>query len=185
MPLTRVAVMTLLALASGACGVRAQDTPQRLGESAGVELPDPVASSVDLASAPVEVFFVHDDRLVAVVRPVEPVGVGAAVRVLLEGPTEAEAEAGLRSAVPVGTRLRRATLTGTTATVDLSASFADVSGENQVPAVAQLVFTATSVPGVERVAIAVEGEIIEVPRSDGTLTPGPLSRADFPGLPPT
>lgn len=182
--MTHVAAAVLLALLSTACGVRAQDSPERLGESAGIVVADRAPSVSTPAAAAVEVFFVRNDRLVGVARPVEPIEVRNAVRVLLEGPTEAEAAAGIRSALPVGTRLRRVTVTGTTVTVDLSASFADVSGENQVPAVAQIVFTATSVAGAERVAIAVEGELIEVPRSDGTLTPGPLRRADFPGLAP-
>ena len=184
MRLTRLVLVVALGLLSASCGVRAQERPERLGKSAGIVLPDTVPSDAGAVPTAGEVFFVRDQRLVAVARSVAPADVEAAVRVLLEGPTDAEAAGGLRSAVPVGTRLRSAAVEGGTATVDLSGSFADVSGENQVPAVAQLVFTATGVVGVERVTVAVDGTVIDVPRSDGTLTPAPLTRDDFVTLAP-
>jgi spore germination protein GerM len=132
----------------------------------------------------VQLYFVGGERLVGVVRRARSPDLETAVRTLLDGPTDAEAAGGLRTAVPAGTELQQARVEGGTAWVDLSKPFADVSGENQVPAVAQLVFTATGVAGVERVTIAVDGTVIEVPRSDGTLTPGPLTRADFPDAAP-
>lgn len=181
----RTALLVLAVMVLGACGVRAQDGPERLDESVGVVLPDAGAPRSDAARTAVEVYFVRSDLLVGVARPVDSADVPTAVGTLLEGPTEEEAAAGLRTAVPVGTRLRGVTVEAGTARIDLTEPFAEVSGENQVPAVAQLVFTVTGVVGVERVTVAVEGEVIDVPRSDGTLTSGPLTRLDFTAVAPT
>lgn len=181
----RVALLALAVVAVSACGVRAQDGPERLDDSAAVVLPDTGAPQPSAARNAVEVYFIRSDRLVGVVRPVGSADIPTAVGTLLEGPTEAEAASGLRTAVPVGTRLRGVTVEGGTAQIDLSDSFAEVSGENQVPAVAQLVFTVTGMAGVERVTVAVDGTVIDVPRSDGTLTSGPLTRIDFTAVAPS
>lgn len=184
MRIVRGLLVVLLSSTFVGCGVRAQDQPERLADSAVVSLPDPGVPRPDAARTSVEVYFVGSDRLARVARPVETADVHVAVRALLDGPTESEAASGLRTAVPVGTRLLGATVEGGTARIDLSESFVGVAGENQVPAVAQVVFTATGLPGVERVVVAVDGEGIDVPRSDGTLTSGPLTRDDFAQLAP-
>jgi spore germination protein GerM len=67
-------------------------------------------------------------------------------------------------------------------TVDLGGSFGQVGGQEQILAVAQLVFTATSVPGIVKVQFTLGGRPVEVPAGDGTLTQGPLGRSDFPSL---
>ena len=48
-----------------------------------------------------------------------------------------------------------------------------------VDALAQLVFTLTDLPGIQRVSVTVEGERVEVPRGDSTLTSDPLTRGDY------
>ena len=62
------------------------------------------------------------------------------------------------------------------------AAFVEVGGQEQILAVAQVVLTATAVPGVERVRFLLEGEAVEVPRADGTLTSDSLQAADYQGL---
>ena len=66
-----------------------------------------------------------------------------------------------------------------TAIVDLTAALVEVGGQEQILAVAQIVLTATSVPGIAQVRLLLEGQAVEMPRADGTLTADTLRAADF------
>lgn len=133
----------------------------------------------------VQLFFIRDERLVPVARRVPwPPSLPSVLDQLLAGPAPAEAAGGIRSAINPRARIRRALLADGVATVDLSEPFAQVKGEDQVAAVAQLVFSCTAVPGVERVRFLLEGRAVEVPVVDGRLTDRPLTRADFQPLAP-
>ena len=69
----------------------------------------------------VKVFFGQGEQLVAVQRP--GATVQDALTALIAGPTPAETEAGFRTYVPAGTRVRSVTIDGDVATVDLGAGF--------------------------------------------------------------
>lgn len=172
-----------LAVVVGGCGVPAQDRAERLGDEGRVALLDPQPASRP-GAASIPVYFVRGERLVAVPRAVTPSTVEAAVQALIAGPSSDEAAAGLHSSVGPSIRVRRAEVQGGVAHIDLSSPFAQARSEDQVVAVAQFVYTATGFPGVEAVAITVDGEPIEVPTREGALASGPLRRADFPGLEP-
>lgn len=138
---------------------------------------DPSSVEADLA-----VFLVRADHLEKVVRSARRDDLARALGVLLAGPTEAELGAGIRTAISPQTELRSARRDGDTALVDLSAAFVEVGGQEQILAVAQVVLTATSVPGVRRVRFLLEGQAVEIPRADGTLTSESLGAADYEGL---
>ena len=70
------------------------------------------------------------------------------------------------------------------ATVDLDAAFGELAGTAQLVALAELVYTATGRPGVGQVVFSLDGQPIEVPRGDGSLTSEPLTRSDYPELAP-
>lgn len=179
----RALLLVVVAVLGVACGVPAQDRPERLGDQGAVALIDtPPTSQPGAMSLPV--FFVRGERLVAVPRAVPEATLEATLRALFAGPSTEEAAAGLHSAVGPSIRLGEARVQGGLARVDLSSPFAQARSEDQVIAVAQLVFTATEVRGVEAVSITVDGEPIEIPTGDGGLTGGPLRRAHFPGLEP-
>jgi hypothetical protein len=128
----------------------------------------------------VQVPLVRDGRLALVDRRVEvPAGPDEAVRALLRGPTEAQLEAGFRSAVPSRARLISLDVRDSLATLDLGAELAEVSGEEQLLAVAQLVIAADSTEGVEGVDLQLEGRHIDVPLPDGSLSSRPVSTADY------
>ena len=94
------------------------------------------------------------------------------------GPTDAERRRGLDSAVSAGLHLQ---VTGWHRGV-LSV---DVSGESnpapdQLPlAVAQIVLTATSAPGVHSVMFQHGNTTVQVPLVDGSLTSAALTRQDY------
>lgn len=176
-----LAVALVVALASTSCGIRGESSPTRLE---GIALP---AEAVPAEAVPEEegpstaVFFVRGEGLAAVERSTVPT-LALAVRGLLEGPRETETAGGLRSAIPAGTRLRSASLVGGRATIDLSENFSSVVGPEQVLAVAQLVYTATALPGALEVRLEIEGEAIDAARGDGSLSTDPVRREDYPDL---
>lgn len=167
-------------LSAAACGISTQGSPEAL--PGGVVTPAPIAAGGErpASRAPgARVFLVRDRCVVAVERTLAEPGLEATLRRLLEGPIEVEVAAGLRSAIPPLTGLRSVGQEGSTAMIDLTGAFVEVGGQEQILAVAQLVLTATSVPGVERARFALEGHGVEVPSAEGTLVPGPLSAADY------
>jgi spore germination protein GerM len=131
---------------------------------------------------PARIFLVTGGQLIDVPRAAPAPGLEGTLRLLLEGPTAAEISAGVRSAIAAGTQLRSATLEAGSAVVDLSRALLDLGGEEQILAVAQLVLTATAVPGVDSVRFAVDGEDLEVPGADGTLVGGPLTAGHYAAL---
>lgn len=145
-----------------------------------------VAPSEPAGQPPAEVdlslFLVEAEQLVKVVRPARSGDLRNALELLLAGPREAELAAGLRTAISPQTSLRSARLDGDTAVVDLNVALVDVGGQEQILAVAQIVLTATAVPGVREVRFLLEGEPVEVPRADGTLASEALRPEDYRGL---
>jgi spore germination protein GerM len=114
-----------------------------------------------------------------------PAGLARVLAALMAGPTQGETLRGLVTAIPPGTRVLLANVHDDLATVDLSAPFGQTSGEAQVQAVSQVVFTVaedtTQSTGVQ---FEVEGEPIEVPVSSGQQVPGPVYAWAYVPAPP-
>ena len=117
--------------------------------------------------------------LVPVTRQVSAAGIEAVAAELEAGPTASESFLGLRSALTDIDAIDSVDIDGSTALVDLNDSFTTLGGSDQIVAIAQLVFTVTEQPALDRLIISVNGETVEVPRDDGTLTRDPLTRADY------
>ena len=104
------------------------------------------------------------------------------VQVLLSGPTKAEQDAGLRSAIPASTEVLSARYIATDLVkVDLTDEIFKATGDDLVSSVAQIVLTLADISGIERVIIVVNGQVNEWPKGDGSLTSQPLTAYDFPG----
>jgi spore germination protein GerM len=164
---------TLAVLLVG-CGVRAQDAP----------VPLPVLSQPAPASSPsasnghtVTVYFVHFGRLAPVTRPAPDTLPRTALRVLVAGPDAAEAAVGLETALLPQELDASAGVRGAL-TVEAGPELTGITGDDQLLAVAQLVWTATAHAPTRRVRIMVEGRTIEVPTDDG-LSRLPVGRDDY------
>jgi spore germination protein GerM len=59
-----------------------------------------------------------------------------------------------------------------------------LGGTEQLIALAEIVYTATARPGVGQVSFTLEGEPIEIPRGDGSLTSDAVTRGDYRELAP-
>ena len=104
----------------------------------------------------------------------------AALSELLAGPAAAEAAAGLTTAIPAGTTLRSVAIAGGTATVDLSRDFESGGGSSSMlTRVAQVVYTVTQFPAVQRVAFRLDGKPVSAIGGEGVVVDPPVTRADF------
>ena len=177
------AVAVLLPLA--ACGVTTSDDVEIADPSAvpfGLLEPDRVPVALPPASGTVVQLYLFDpDRsvLVPVTRQVNGVGLEAVVAELEVGPTDSESLLGLQSALTDIAAIDDVDVEGSTAFVDLNEAFTTLGGSDQVVAIAQFVFTVTERPTVDQLVVRVDGELVEVPRDDGTLTRDPWTRADY------
>ena len=103
------------------------------------------------------------------------------VQVLLSGPTKAEQDVGLRSAIPASTEVLSARYVSTDLVkVDLTDEIFKATGDDLVSSVAQVVLTLCDISVIERVIIVVNGQVNEWPKGDGSLTSQPLTAFDFP-----
>jgi len=181
------ATLALLAglLAAAACGIPQDRHPTVLPGgvvSGGLGTTTTTTAPAPAPAVPVTVFFVRAEHVVPVERTTAQPDVGGVLRLLLAGPTEGEVAGGLRTAISDQTDLPGIRADGPTAVVDLSKAFVEVGGQEQILALAQVVLTATTVPGITSVRFSLEGQAVEVPRADGTLSAGPLTAADYAGL---
>ena len=186
----RGSVAVLLACVAMACGVPQDEAPRELSKDGvpfGLLSPATTQTTAVVSQPAVSaiVYLIRQDRLVAVPRQVRsPVSSGRLLNALLEGPTEDEAMAGFRSAISSEARVRDVTASAGVVTIELSEEFVEVAGQDQILALAQIVFTATETDTAGAVRFRLAGEPVEVPRGDGTLTSAALTRADYAALAP-
>ncbi|MEJ2577527.1 MAG: GerMN domain-containing protein [Kineosporiaceae bacterium] len=103
---------------------------------------------------------------------------------LTAGPSATQAADGLSTAVPPAHTLEVADVTDGQATLALGGD--QLPPTDQTTAIAQIVLSATSVPGITGVLLTLDGRPIEAPLLDGALTTRPLTAEDYqPLLKPT
>ena len=201
MPRHRVLILLVLALLAAGCGDDGGDdaepdpttTTTPTTTTVATAPPSP-PSSVPATDVSAVVFFTRDGTVATAGRAVEPPAVAAgALEALLEGPDDLEAGLGMTSAIPPGTQLLGVTIEDGLATVDVSGAFLADLGDDTALRVAQVVFTATQFPTVDRVTLQIESvsaptvgleavPVIAVDRSDfEEQTPFILVESPTPG----
>jgi spore germination protein GerM len=109
----------------------------------------------------------------------------AAMNALVAGPTAAERDGGISSAVPAGTQLLGISIENGIATVDLSSEFESGGGSASVlTRLGQVVYTLTQFPTVDSVVFRVEGRTVTVFGGEGVILDGPVARDDYHDLLP-
>lgn len=163
------------------CAVPADDAPRRVSVPPG-PFASPVADIAPTGGGRVaEPFcFVRDDRLVRVVRPVEYLpDIATHLGQLLAGPTTADRDAGLHSTL-IGTALGvDGRLAAGVAEVEVAGAADESARNDEILAFGQIVCTLTSRADVQAVSFRRDGQPLEVPRADGSLTTGLLGAADY------
>jgi len=180
----------LLVLATSGCGVPTGGSSDPIpAAQVPTELAAPSSSAAATPSAPARLdqprvlLLTEDGTLTPRGRSV-PEGplrdrLGALLDDLAAGPTPAELTDRLSTALRPDTTLSLTDVSGSTATVDLDGSAEAPTGRESQRAVAQIVLTATSLPGVESVLLTRGDQPVEAPLPTGELTSRPLTAADY------
>jgi hypothetical protein len=180
--------MTVVAAVAAGCSISAQRSPQLINEHQvpfGLLQVAPSTTVPQSPSVGITIYLVLGEHLVTVNRAVPAPGtLSSALRVLGRGTTGAEAAANLESPISTATPLILRAVDGSTAVVDVAASFSELSGKDQILAAAQLVYTLTQFPGIDEVSIRIGGQPAQVPTSSGRVHSGPLNRAAYRDLAP-
>jgi spore germination protein GerM len=181
-----IAVVACVVIVS--CGVPKQSTATRIRAKHvpfGLLDRNAGAAASETAGDAASVYFATSGRLVAVARRLASSAPPQdLLNLLRRGPTKGEVEAGLRSAVPNQNLARVSSVTAGTATVDLRSEFSLLPSADQFLALAQLVFTLTSRPGIGQVRFTLGGRATDVPLADGSLVRRRVSRDDYEGVAP-
>jgi len=172
-----LSAMVILAMA-GACTPTpppVEDPPSE--PTVTPEPEEPAEETIDVL-----VYLVRGETLGVASRTVqrtETVG-SAAIGELLSGPTDQDAEAGLATEIPEGTSLESISIEDGTATVDLSADYESGGGTLSMQLrVAQVIYTLTQFPTVERVSFMIDGMPVEAIGGEGIVVSPPVTREDF------
>ena len=177
------AVVGLFGLFVLGCGVPIEQQAQPIPTDqvpVGLRPTDSTIEASLAESEPTDIWFVRDAGLVTTRhRVAPPVTAQAALAELLTGPTNAEQNRSLRSAIPDGSVVIDVQVVGGVATVDLASSFSDIPARDQVLAVGQIVLTLTDLRGIGRVGFVVEEVQIAVPLPSGDASDGSVSRDDY------
>jgi germination protein M len=103
----------------------------------------------------------------------------AAVDALFGGTTGTESSAGLASVVPAGSKLLGLSIAGGIATANFNSTFASGGGSFSTQArIAQVVFTLTQFPAIQKVLFQLNGVTVSTFGGEGLILNHPLSRSD-------
>lgn len=181
----RIALATavMIMLLTG-CGVGIQNhatsIPSRAIPAALLSPRDTPAPSPSQPLSTSTIYLLRNGELVAVHRPTDATStLSALLRSLLQGPTDAETQSGLVTAINTNPVLLGVTFSGSTANVNLASTFGDIRGQEQIFATAQVVMTAVGFPGIDSAQISLDGVPADVPLTDGTLVSRPLVASDY------
>jgi spore germination protein GerM len=177
----RALLTAMVALVATSCGVPGNGDVQVVDRSAvpfGLLEEEGAAPGAQEGAAVLDLFLVAGDPgdLVPVQRRVDSPTLQAVLDELAADPTAPEVAVGLRSPIGEGDFLDGVALNGGIATVDLTDDFSSLSGTDQLLAIGQVVLSLTARPGVGRLTFTLDGDPVEVPRGDGSLTSGSVSR---------
>jgi Sporulation and spore germination len=180
--LRRCSLAVLLSLLCASCGVPTDDAPHDIDRPPGGYGPGGPAPE-GFGSATERLYLVRNGVLVRVLRRVSQSPTpDQTLHDLLAGPTAAEREDGLTSALST-TTVTGMVVSGRRANVAIGEGPGVGARSDEVLAYGQIVCTLTSQgPDVGTVSFSSAGQPLGVPRGDGALATGPLTIADYADL---
>ncbi len=164
-PRRAVVVLAVAALTTLAgCGIQTDDAPRPLTVSTTTTVPRPTTTSGNSATA---LFVTRSGTVVPVTKELPDQQARTVLDALVRLRPPDVGVKGASNAVPTGTEVlsvsRTGARSGSTLVVDLSGRFDRVVGPSRQLAVAQLVMTATGLPGVQKVRFSIDGNPVTVP----------------------
>ena len=187
-----VVVLGIFAVATVGCTVPGEDSATRIPpDEVPFQLLDQTTTTTTIVdasttSAPddsVVVYFVREGRLANVTRDSTAADPASVLARLVEGPSEAESEAGLRSAL-VPELAQIVDIVGDVVTIDLNEEFSSLAPTEQRLALAQITFSLSQLPAIGEIRFLVAGQAASVPRGDGSSTDRPVTPSDYGELAP-
>ncbi|GIH05241.1 hypothetical protein Rhe02_33080 [Rhizocola hellebori] len=165
------------------CGVPLDPAPHPVELPGRSSVSSPSLTPSENGAVNEVLYLVKDGRLTAVTRSLSGApSAGQQLRHLLAGPTTAEQQQGMASAL-AGTELGLSVdIRDGQATVELATGLEGTGRTDDILAFAQIVCTLTSRSDVTTVTFTRAGQHVEVPRADSSLTRDPLTAADYAGL---
>lgn len=131
----------------------------------------------------VAVYFFRGDKMITVSRPLnaDEAPLNIALGSLLAGPSQAEKAEGLTTQLPPGTKLLGLSVKDKTAIINLSRDLETYGGGTArlKGMIAQIVYTATEIPGIEKAWLWEEGNKELVLGGEGLVIDKPLKRTDI------
>ena len=176
-----VAAVILVITMGAGCGIRADSAPHDVPEDRQVVY-SPTSGGTD-ATGGGRIYLVEpgDDQLLRSVSREESAAQDL-MEILLRGPNATELNADYSSAIPSTLELLSAREQGTSLVLDVSEELTELSGPGLVQALAQIVYTASELDGIDSVQITVRGDRISWPKANLESTSDPLRKFDYPGL---
>ena len=177
-----VGMVAAAVLAMTACGVQPDAAPRDLPEEERTIAIDVGPSGSNAAGAN-RIYLVApgEERLLRSV-PRQAETRAELIEILFAGPNDDELAAQYSSFIPPTTELISARTQGQVLTINLRGGIAELSGQNLAQAVAQIVYTASELEGVEAVQLRVDDEGLAWPKASGETTSDPLRIYDYPNL---
>ncbi|WP_246157551.1 GerMN domain-containing protein [Catellatospora sichuanensis] len=179
-PVLRALLLPLVALLVAGCGVPVEDTPRVIEVGTPSRMATGAPSAAASGPAAESLYLIRDGSLVAVQRrlPTEP-DPQHLLGDLLAGPTEAEQDRGLGTALGGRGVVASVQLLDGIAHVELPAGIEGTGRNDDVLAFGQIVCTLTSRADVMGVVFTRQGVRIGVPLPDASLSQEPLRAADY------
>jgi hypothetical protein len=170
-------LLLLVTLLLTACGVPQDDQPRALDPAAApFRFFEPAVPPPPTGQLQVELWFLQGDQPLPVDRPLElPGSPRQVLEQLLLGPTQDELSRGLSSAIPTSLDLLNLTVMNRVAV----ATFDGLNEQVQVPAYAQIVATLDGLPDIDGVRFRTPDGDVPVPKGDGGLSSGAVTRNDY------
>jgi hypothetical protein len=169
-------------LALGACGVQPDAAPRDLPEDERAVSIDVTPGGSDaVGESRIYLLEPGDAGLLRSV-PREASTRAGLIEVLLAGPNDDELAEGWSSVIPPGTQLLSTRLQGQIYTINLSPEITELSGQSLAQAVAQIVYTASELEGVEAIQLRVMNEELAWPTTASGSTTGALRVYDYPNV---
>jgi Sporulation and spore germination len=177
------AVGAIVLFASG-CAIQPDSAPRDIPEDLQERETPSASAAGGVAQGSGRIYLLAPDSSDAQLRTVQRDTGGDAQTLLTElisGPNPAELESGYGSAVPTTLVLHSVGVDDGVVQVDVNDALLDLTSGDLIDAVAQIVFTASEIPGAQSVLIRVDGATREWPDGSGAQHRGPLTTYDFIG----
>jgi len=182
-PVGLVAVGLLAAGLVSGCGIGAEPVARPVTVASSPPLPSTPSGSDPSGPVRERLYLLRDGALVPVNRTTtQRRDAGAVLADLLAGPSAAERERGLTTALPGDIGVADFRLEQGLATISLSNAAPESGRTDQVLAFGQVVSTLDALPEVTAVQFLQDGQPLKVPRGDSALTDVPLTAADYAAL---